>query len=44
MIETDRKKKKAILPYADLTTLYNYRPMKKTLDIGVLSPFCIFGE
>ena len=44
MIETERKKKKAVLPYADLTTLYNYRPMKKVLEIGVLSPFCIFGE
>lgn len=33
-----------MLPYADLRTLYNYQPKKKTLDIGLLSPFCIFGE
>ena len=33
-----------VLPYADLRTLYNYQPKKKNIDLGILSPFCIFGE
>ena len=32
-----------ILPYADLRTLYNYQPRKKNIDLGILSPFCLFG-
>ena len=32
------------LEYADLHLLYNYRPTNKTVDLGILNPFCIFGE
>lgn len=27
----DRKVKKSMLPYANLSSMYNYRPMKKNL-------------
>jgi len=30
----DETKKIEILPYANLTTLYNFRPMKKNIDLG----------
>lgn len=33
-----------MLPYANLTTMYNFRPMKKTIEIGVVTPFSLFGE
>lgn len=33
-----------MLPYADLRNLYNYQPKKKNIEIGILSPFCLFGE
>ena len=32
------------LEYADLHLLYNYRPTNKTIDLGILNPFCLFGE
>ena len=31
----DDNKKIEILPYANLTTLYNFRPMKKNIDLGI---------
>ena len=38
------KKEEDILPFANLTSLYNYRPMKKLIEIGVVSSFGLFGE
>lgn len=32
-----------VLPYANLTGLYNFRPVNKLIEIGVLSPVCLFG-
>ena len=40
----DKKIKKSILPYADLSKMYNFQPNKKVIDIGVVNPFCLFGE
>ena len=31
------------LEYADLHLLYNYRPTDKVVDLGILTPFCLFG-
>jgi hypothetical protein len=33
-----------VLPFANLTALYNYRPVKKTIDMGLISSFGLFGE
>lgn len=33
-----------MLPYANLTSMYNYRPMKKMIEIGVVTPPSLFGE
>jgi hypothetical protein len=33
-----------MLPYANLTTMYNFRPMKKMIEIGVVTPFSLFGD
>jgi hypothetical protein len=33
-----------VLRFADLTTLYNYRPLKKDINIGIISSFGLFGE
>lgn len=33
-----------MLPFANFTTLYNYRPIKKSIEIGVISSFGLFGE
>jgi hypothetical protein len=33
-----------LLPFANLTALYNYRPTRKTIDMGLLSSFGLFGE
>ena len=27
-----------------MTTLYNYRPVKKSIDMGLISSFGLFGE
>lgn len=32
-----------VLHFANLTTLYNYRPIKKSLEIGLISSFGLFG-
>jgi hypothetical protein len=24
--------------------LYNFKPVKKVVEIGIINPFCIFGE
>lgn len=34
----------SILPYANLTSMYNFRPAKKSIQIGVVTPICLFGE
>ncbi len=39
-----KKDKDNILHFANLTTLYNYRPMKKSLEIGLISSGGFFGE
>jgi len=36
-------KNEGILPFANLTTLYNYRPIKKTIDIAAVTQFGLFG-
>ena len=36
--------KKSVLPYANLSKMYNFQPNKKIVDIGVVTPFCMFGE
>lgn len=33
-----------VLRFANLTTLYNYRPVTKSIEIGVISSFGLFGE
>lgn len=33
-----------VLRFANLTTLYNYRPVTKAIEIGVISSFGLFGE
>lgn len=33
-----------VLPFANLTTLYNYRPVKKSIEMGLISSFGLFGE
>jgi len=38
------QKDHSVLPFADLKTLYNFRPMRKAIQIGVLSSFGLFGE
>lgn len=38
------KKDEDVLPFANFTTLYNYRPIKKNIEIGVISSFGLFGE
>ena len=35
---------KQYLPYADFHLLYNYQPTYKNVEIGLINPFCIFGE
>ena len=35
---------KEYLPYANLEKVYNYRPISKVIELGILTPFCIFGE
>ena len=40
----EKKVKNSVLPYADLSKMYGFRPSKKLIDIGVMTPFCIFGE
>ena len=32
-----------VLPFANFTTLYNYRPVKKMIEIGIISNFGLFG-
>lgn len=32
------------MPFANLTTLYNYRPTKKIIDMGLISSYGLFGE
>jgi len=32
------------LPFANLTALYNYRPLKKNIEIAVVSSFGLLGE
>lgn len=39
-----KKDEDDILPYANLTSLYNYRPVKKSIDMGLISSFGLFGE
>ena len=39
-----KKENDDVLPFANFTTLYNYRPMKKMIEIGVVSSFGLFGE
>lgn len=39
----DKKVKKSMLPYANLTSMYNYRPLKKLIEIGVVTPPTLFG-
>jgi CRP-like cAMP-binding protein len=38
------KNEDGVLHFANLTTLYNYRPVKKSLEIGLISSFGMFGE
>jgi hypothetical protein len=33
-----------VLHFANLTRLYNYRPIKKSLELGLISSFGLFGE
>jgi len=40
----NQKGNEDILPFANFTTLYNYRPIKKMVEIGVISSFGLFGE
>lgn len=35
---------KEYLPYANFEQLYNFRHTKKVVELGILTPFCIFGE
>lgn len=39
-----KKKEEEVLPFANLTQLYNYRPVRKEIDIAVLSSFGLLGE
>lgn len=39
----ERKLQKSVLPYANLKNMYNYRPMKKNIEIGLINPICLFG-
>lgn len=38
------KKDDGVLHFANLTRLYNYRPMKKSIEISLISSFGLFGE
>jgi hypothetical protein len=35
---------KEYLPYANFEHLYNYRPINKIIELGILTPFSLFGE
>lgn len=32
------------LPYGNFEQLYNYRPTRKIVELGIINPFCLFGE
>lgn len=42
--EIEAKKASATLPYADLTSMFGYQPKTKSIEIGTISEFCLFGE
>lgn len=32
-----------VLPFANLTTLYNFKPQKKEIELGLITSFGLFG-